>query len=98
MTQSYNPSNPNSSSPRDQSSRKSTGGRPKSCEPQSPLLRRALSPDRLHPSSAEKTHPVQRKGSWHSTNPRKESMDRLKSNAVQRKASLHERRNHKDQL
>ncbi|XP_074642526.1 microtubule-associated serine/threonine-protein kinase 2-like isoform X2 [Tubulanus polymorphus] len=28
--------------------------RPKSCEPGSPLLRRALSPDRLHPNSAER--------------------------------------------
>ncbi|XP_070194512.1 microtubule-associated serine/threonine-protein kinase 3-like isoform X2 [Littorina saxatilis] len=28
--------------------------RPKSCEPNSPLLRRALSPELLHPSSAEK--------------------------------------------
>lgn len=36
--------------------------RPKSCEPGSPLLRRALSPDRLHPNSAEKGSP-QRKGS-----------------------------------
>ena len=30
------------------------GSRPKSAEPGSPLLRRALSPDRLHPRSAEK--------------------------------------------
>ncbi|XP_064607018.1 microtubule-associated serine/threonine-protein kinase 3-like isoform X3 [Liolophura sinensis] len=37
--------------------------RPKSCEPSSPLLRRALSPDRLHPSSAEKP-PTHRKSSW----------------------------------
>ena len=104
MTQSYNPSNPNSSpSPRDNltpASRKSM--RPKSCEPGSPLLRRALSPDRLHPSSAEKTHvvtnPVQRKGSWHSSNPRRESMERVKSNMVQRKGSWHERRNLKDDL
>lgn len=36
--------------------------RPKSCEPGSPLLRRALSPERLHPSAAEKTH--LRKSSW----------------------------------
>ncbi|KAJ9597454.1 hypothetical protein L9F63_011675, partial [Diploptera punctata] len=34
-------------------------GRPKSAEPGSPLLRRALSPDRLHPRSAEsKTKPT----------------------------------------
>ncbi|KAK3090677.1 hypothetical protein FSP39_013643 [Pinctada imbricata] len=33
----------------------------KTSEPGSPLLRRALSPDRLHPHSAEKS--VQRKGS-----------------------------------
>ncbi len=31
----------------------SLGGRPKSAEPGSPLLRRALSPDRLHPRSAD---------------------------------------------
>lgn len=31
-----------------------SGHRPKSAEPGSPLLRRALSPDRLHPRSAEK--------------------------------------------
>ena len=106
MTQSYNPSNPSSSpSPRDNltpSARKSMS-RPKSCEPSSPLLRRGLSPDRLHPSSAEKTphvvtNPVQRKGSWHSSNPRRESMERVKSNAVQRKGSWHERRNLKDDL
>ncbi|CAE1285272.1 MAST [Acanthosepion pharaonis] len=36
--------------------------RPKSCEPGSPLLRRALSPERLHPNAAEKTH--LRKSSW----------------------------------
>lgn len=34
-------------------SQKKTYGRPKSAEPSSPLLRRALSPDRLHPRSAE---------------------------------------------
>ncbi|KAL7287339.1 hypothetical protein TKK_0018462 [Trichogramma kaykai] len=48
-TQSYSPgaslSTPNS--------QKKTYGRPKSAEPGSPLLRRALSPDRLHPRSAE---------------------------------------------
>lgn len=43
-------------------SRKSSFNRPKSCEPSSPLLRRALSPDRLHPQSAEKTL-LPRKGS-----------------------------------
>lgn len=43
-------------------SRKSSFNRPKSCEPSSPLLRRALSPDRLHPQSAEKTI-LPRKGS-----------------------------------
>lgn len=38
--------------------------RPKSCEPGSPLLRRALSPDRLlHPNSAEKPK-AHRKSSW----------------------------------
>ena len=37
--------------------------RPKSCEPGSPLSRRAMSPDRLHPASAERSHPV-RKTSW----------------------------------
>lgn len=34
-------------------SQKKSYGRPKSAEPGSPLLRRALSPDRLHPRSAE---------------------------------------------
>ena len=57
--------------------------RPKStCEPGSPLLRRALSPDRLHPSSAEKQpvthhqthHQHRRKGSWHD---RKDQFDAL---------------------
>lgn len=70
MTQKYNPgqqqSSPSPSQTLTPASRKSLG-RPKSCEPGSPLLRRALSPDRLHPSSAQKTHslghPVQRKSS-----------------------------------
>ncbi|KZC12804.1 Microtubule-associated serine/threonine-protein kinase 1 [Dufourea novaeangliae] len=48
-TQSYSPgvclSTPNN--------QKKNYGRPKSAEPGSPLLRRALSPDRLHPRSAE---------------------------------------------
>lgn len=35
------------------SGKKSSFARPKSAEPSSPLLRRALSPDRLHPRSAE---------------------------------------------
>ncbi|XP_060070360.1 microtubule-associated serine/threonine-protein kinase 3-like [Ylistrum balloti] len=43
--------------------RKPSFTRPKSCEPGSPLLRRALSPDRLHPNSAEKVTSVQRKAS-----------------------------------
>lgn len=43
-------------------SRKSSFNRPKSCEPGSPLLRRALSPDKLHPQSAEKVV-LPRKGS-----------------------------------
>ncbi|XP_055956452.1 microtubule-associated serine/threonine-protein kinase 3 isoform X3 [Patella vulgata] len=51
-----NPPVPQTSTP---TSRKGFS-RPKSCEPTSPLLRRALSPDRLHPSSAEKM-PAQRK-------------------------------------
>ncbi|XP_036362224.1 microtubule-associated serine/threonine-protein kinase 3 isoform X3 [Octopus sinensis] len=36
--------------------------RPKSCEPGSPLLRCTLSPERLHPNTAEKTH--LRKSPW----------------------------------
>ncbi|XP_017799400.1 PREDICTED: microtubule-associated serine/threonine-protein kinase 3 [Habropoda laboriosa] len=36
-----------------QNNQKKSYGRPKSAEPGSPLLRRALSPDRLHPRSAE---------------------------------------------
>ncbi|XP_071161735.1 microtubule-associated serine/threonine-protein kinase 3-like isoform X2 [Mytilus edulis] len=51
------------SSPPTNLSRKHSFTRPKSCEPSSPLLRRALSPDRLHPQSAEKTIMPQRKGS-----------------------------------
>ncbi|XP_064625162.1 microtubule-associated serine/threonine-protein kinase 3-like isoform X3 [Lineus longissimus] len=35
--------------------------RPKSCEPGSPLLRRTLSPDRLHPNSAERRELAPRK-------------------------------------
>ncbi|XP_015123997.1 microtubule-associated serine/threonine-protein kinase 3 isoform X3 [Diachasma alloeum] len=48
-TQSYSPG-VSLSTP---ASQKKTYGRPKSAEPGSPLLRRALSPDRLHPRSAE---------------------------------------------
>lgn len=51
------------SSPPTNLSRKHSFTRPKSCEPSSPLLRRGLSPDRLHPQSAEKTIMPQRKGS-----------------------------------
>lgn len=46
-TQSYSPGSSSGSSS------KKTFARPKSSEPGSPLLRRALSPDRLHPRSAE---------------------------------------------
>ncbi|XP_057319918.1 microtubule-associated serine/threonine-protein kinase 3 isoform X2 [Microplitis mediator] len=48
-TQSYSPGT-SLSTP---ASSKKSYGRPKSAEPGSPLLRRALSPDRLHPRSAE---------------------------------------------
>ncbi|XP_043281471.1 microtubule-associated serine/threonine-protein kinase 3 isoform X2 [Venturia canescens] len=48
-TQSYSPG-ASLSTP---SNQKKSYGRPKSAEPGSPLLRRALSPDRLHPRSAE---------------------------------------------
>jgi len=71
MTQTYNPgqqqSTPTGPSLTPQGRKSIT--RPKSCEPLSPLLRRAFSPDRLHPSAAEKhqvhlqTHPLQRKSS-----------------------------------
>ncbi|PSN47850.1 hypothetical protein C0J52_01244 [Blattella germanica] len=55
-TQSYSPGT-SLSTPG--SSNKKGFGRPKSAEPGSPLLRRALSPDRLHPRSAEsKTKPT----------------------------------------
>lgn len=71
MTQTYNPSQQQTSPNPSQNlmasgGRKSIGSRPKSCEPGSPLLRRALSPDRLHPSSAEKkSHQgLTRKTSW----------------------------------
>ncbi|CAH1393247.1 unnamed protein product [Nezara viridula] len=46
-TQSYSPGNTGSNAT------KKSFNRPKSAEPGSPLLRRALSPDRLHPRSAE---------------------------------------------
>ena len=67
MTQKYNPGQSTSPSPIQTvlapAARRSLN-RPKSCEPGSPLLRRALSPDRLHPSSAEKQQTLQRKTSW----------------------------------
>ncbi|XP_061191975.1 microtubule-associated serine/threonine-protein kinase 2-like isoform X3 [Saccostrea echinata] len=63
MPQQTYPAHLNSSqSPSASITRKTSFSRPKSCEPGSPLLRRALSPDRLHPHSAEKAA-VQRKGS-----------------------------------
>lgn len=63
MPQQTYPAQMNSSqSPNTSITRKTSFSRPKSCEPGSPLLRRALSPDRLHPHSAEKAV-VQRKGS-----------------------------------
>ncbi|XP_056019812.1 microtubule-associated serine/threonine-protein kinase 3-like isoform X4 [Ostrea edulis] len=63
MPQQTYPSHLNSSqSPNTSITRKTSFSRPKSCEPGSPLLRRALSPDRLHPHSAEKAG-IQRKGS-----------------------------------
>lgn len=51
-TQSYSPGGPGGISNTATTSKKSFV-RPKSAEPGSPLLRRALSPDRLHPRSAE---------------------------------------------
>ena len=59
MTQTYNPTQPQTSPsplpPGVTTRSKVSAPRPKSCaEPGSPLLRRALSPDRLHPSSAER--------------------------------------------
>ena len=69
MTQTYNPSTQSSPSPVQLTPAARKMGRPKSCEPGSPLLRRALSPDRLHPSSAEKQAQANlirhRKQSWH---------------------------------
>ena len=69
MTQTYNPSTQSSPSPVQLTPAARKIGRPKSCEPGSPLLRRALSPDRLHPSSAEKQAQANlirhRKQSWH---------------------------------
>lgn len=63
MPQQTYPAQMNSSqSPNTSITRKTSFSRPKSCEPGSPLLRRALSPDRLHPHSTEKAV-VQRKGS-----------------------------------
>nr|KAG5689984.1 hypothetical protein BaRGS_008529 [Batillaria attramentaria] len=48
------PTHPPPSSSKQAASAVPKGMRPKSCEPSSPLLRRALSPELLHPSSAEK--------------------------------------------
>jgi microtubule-associated serine/threonine kinase len=50
-TQSYSPGV--TLTPGSSSGKKASFSRPKSAEPGSPLLRRALSPDRLHPRSAE---------------------------------------------
>ncbi len=66
MTQTYNPSAQSSPSPIQNLTPTSRRSRPKSCEPSSPLLRRALSPDRLHPNSAEKHH--RKTSSWHDKN------------------------------
>ncbi|XP_055699596.1 microtubule-associated serine/threonine-protein kinase 3 isoform X2 [Phlebotomus papatasi] len=52
-TQSYSPGVIPSSTNATAAVAKKTFARPKSAEPSSPLLRRALSPDRLHPRSAE---------------------------------------------
>lgn len=53
-TQSYSPGViPVAGAPLPTGTTKKTFARPKSAEPSSPLLRRALSPDRLHPRSAE---------------------------------------------
>lgn len=52
-TQSYSPGTSLTTSPASTVVQKKSYGRPKSAEPGSPLLRRALSPDRLHPRSAE---------------------------------------------
>ncbi|XP_049805773.1 microtubule-associated serine/threonine-protein kinase 3 isoform X3 [Schistocerca nitens] len=54
-TQSYSPGQP--LVPATGAVAKKGFGRPKGAEPGSPLLRRALSPDRLHPRSAEKPAP-----------------------------------------
>ena len=67
--------------------RKSSFTRPKSVEPGSPLLRRTLSPDRLHPNSAEKLSSP-RKSSLQETTPRKSSAQEL----AHRKASLQEKK------
>lgn len=55
-TQSYSPGGPGGISNTSTTSKKGFV-RPKSAEPGSPLLRRALSPDRLHPRSAENKCP-----------------------------------------
>lgn len=61
--------------------------RPKSCEPSSPLLRRALSPELLHPSSAEKP-PVTHTASVPPDKPNRASL--------LRKASLQESKSRSD--
>lgn len=52
-TQSYSPNVGGTPAPGNSSQTKKGFVRPKTAEPGSPLLRRALSPDRLHPRSAE---------------------------------------------
>ena len=66
---------------------KKTITRPKSsCDPGSPLLRRALSPDRLHPQSAEKQK-VSRKASW-----QEPQVTKVERPEARRKSSWHEKR------
>ena len=86
MTQTYNPTSQSSPSPNQNLSsnnRPRTISRPKSCEPGSPLLRRALSPDRLHPNAAEKLH--RKASSWHD----KESRVEMRKSEQGKKGSQH---------
>ena len=87
MTQTYNPSSQSSPSPSQSFNlNRRSGARPKSCEPGSPLLRRALSPDRLHPNSAEKQH--RKSSSWNDKKDDKKSSGETKTAKLEHRRSL----------
>lgn len=96
MTQTYNPSqgspSPGGHQTLTPTARKAMA-RPKSCEPGSPLLRRALSPDRLHPSAAEKQQSASaRKLSWQEKERRHERRDSTGSSVITRRELMSDKR------